>query len=116
MADHCHKLDVLPQHSQGAFLPVKERDLFLFDPQPTVREKLDPTCQSLIFQDPSLEEPDLGATMRTEVSRTTRVLFAARVSYTRIQNLELQKFLQRHLLWSIDREESLRGLAECRLL
>ena len=39
---------------------------------------------SLIFQDPSLEDPDLGATMGTELLRTTRVLFAARVSYTRI--------------------------------
>ena len=87
MADHRHILDMLRQHCQGAFLPVKERDLFLFDPQPTVHEELDPTCQSLVFQDPSLEEPDLGATMGTEFLRTTRVLFAARVSYTRIQTL-----------------------------
>ena len=65
---HHHKLDVLHQHSQGAFLLVKERDLFLLDPQPTVCEDLDPTYQSLIFQDPSLEESDLGATMGTEVS------------------------------------------------
>ena len=64
MADHCQKLDVLCQHSQGAFLPVKERDLFHFDPQPTVCEDLDLTYQSHVFQDPSLEEPDLGATMR----------------------------------------------------
>ena len=53
MADHCHILDVLRQHSQGAFLPVKEGDLFLFDPQPTVHEEMDPTCQSLVFQDSS---------------------------------------------------------------
>ena len=63
MADHHHKLEVQHQHSQGAFLPVKERDLYLLGPQPTVREDLDPTYQSLVFQDSSLEEPDLGATM-----------------------------------------------------
>ena len=63
MADHCHKLDVQRQHSQGAFLPVKERDLYLLGPQPTVHEDLDPTYQSLVFQDSSLEEPDLESTM-----------------------------------------------------
>ena len=98
MADYCHILDVLCQHSQGAFLPVKERDLFLFDPQPTVHEELNPTCHSLVFQDPSLEEPDLGATMGTEVPRTTRVLFAARVSYTRIQTLNSRSFYSS--IWS----------------
>ena len=85
MAGHCHILDMLRQHYQGAFLPVKEGDLLLFDPHPTLHEELDLTFQSLVFQDPSLEEPDLGATIGTEVPRTTRVLFAARVSYTRIQ-------------------------------
>ena len=63
MADHRHKLDVQHQHSQGAFLPVKERDLYLLGPQPTVCEDLDPTYQSLVFQDSSLEEPDLESTM-----------------------------------------------------
>ena len=63
MADHGQKLDMQCQHSQGAFLPVKERDLYLLGPQPTVCEDLDPTYQSLLFQDSSLEEPDLGATM-----------------------------------------------------
>ena len=60
MAGNCHLLDMLCQHYQGAFLPVKEGDLLLSDPHPTLREELDLTCQSLVFQDPSLEEPDLG--------------------------------------------------------
>ena len=63
VADHCHKLDVQRQHSQGAFLPVKERDLYLLGPQPTVCGDLDPTYQGLVFQDSSLEEPDLESTM-----------------------------------------------------
>ena len=54
--------------------------------------------------------------MGTEVPRTTRVLFAARVFLYQNPDLELQKFLQWHLVWSIDREESLRGLTGCRLL
>ena len=61
--DHCQNLDVQCQCSQGAFLPVKERDLYLLGPQPTVRGDLDPTYQGLIFQDSSLEEPDLESTM-----------------------------------------------------
>ena len=49
MGGHHHILDMLHQHYQGAFLPVKERDLLLFDPHPTLREELDLTCQSLVF-------------------------------------------------------------------
>ena len=63
VADHHHILYMQRQHSQGAFLPVKERDLYLLGPQPTVHEDLDPAYQSLVFQGSSLEEPDLGATI-----------------------------------------------------
>ena len=49
VADHRYKLDVQRQHSQRAFLPVKERDLYLLGPQPTVRGDLNPTFQSLVF-------------------------------------------------------------------
>ena len=63
MAYHRYKLDVQCQHSQGAFLPVKERDLYLLGPQPTVRGNLDPIYQGLIIQDSSLEEPDLESIM-----------------------------------------------------
>ena len=63
VADHHHILDMQCQHSQGAFLPVKERDLNLLGPQPTVCGDLDPIYQGLVFQDSSLEEPDLESTM-----------------------------------------------------
>ena len=89
MAGHCHILDMLHQHYQGALPPVKEGDLLLSDPHPTLREELDFTCQSLVFQDPSLEEPDLGAITGTEVPRTTRVLFTARVFLYQNPDLEL---------------------------
>ena len=56
MAGHRLILDMLCQHYQGAFLPVKEGDLLLSDPHPTLHEELNLTCQSLVFQDPSLEE------------------------------------------------------------
>ena len=49
VADHRHILDMQRQHSQGAFLPVKESDLYLLGPQPTVHGDLDPIYQGLIF-------------------------------------------------------------------
>ena len=87
MADHRHKLDVQCQHSQGAFLPVKERDLYLLGPRPTVCKDFDPTYQSLVFQDSSLEEPDLESNFGDWVPQNikNRVLKAARESYTRNQ-------------------------------
>ena len=91
--------------------------------QPTVRGDLDPTYQGLIFLDSSLEELDLESIMGDWVPQDIkiRVLIAARESYTRnqekVQTLNSkQEFLQRYLVWSIDREETLRGLAGCRLL
>ena len=60
VAYHCHTIDqALANTAQGAFLPVKERDLYSLDPQLTVLGKLDPTYQGPIFPDFSLEEPDL---------------------------------------------------------
>ena len=53
--------------AQGAFLPVKERDLYSLDPQLTVLGELDPTYQGPIFLDFSLEEPDLESIMEDVV-------------------------------------------------
>ena len=56
VADHCLTIYQAHAHAhKGAFLPVRERDLFCLDPQDTLLGELDPTYQSLIFPDHSLE-------------------------------------------------------------
>ena len=64
VADHCHLIDqALANAAQGAFLPVKDKDLYSLGPQLTVLRELDPTYQGLVFPDLSLEEPDLESIM-----------------------------------------------------
>ena len=106
VVDHHHKLDVRYQHSQGAFLPVKDRYLYLLGPQPTVCGDLDPTYQGHVFQDSSLEEPDLESTMGDWVPQDIkiRVLIAARESYTRnqekVQTLNSKAGVSTSSIWS----------------
>ena len=88
VADHCYKIDqALTNPAQGAFLPVRERDLYSLDPQPTVLGELDPTYQGLVFPDSSLEEPDLESIMGNLVPQDIkiRVLIAASESFNRDQ-------------------------------
>ena len=126
VADYCHKFDqALTNKAQGAFLPIRERDLFLLDPQPTVLGELDPSYQGPIFPDSSsLEEPDLESIMGDSVPEDikTRVLIAARKSYTRNQKKVQTLNSKSSSLYTVasglvnDGEETLRGLARCRLL
>ena len=107
MADHHHKLDqALANAAKGAFLPVRERDLYLLGPQSTVHGDLDPTYQGLVFPDSSLEEPDLESIMGEWVPQDIkiRVLIAARESYTRNQEKvptlnSKGSLYKRHLVW-----------------
>ena len=75
----------LTNTNKGAFLPIRERDLYLLGPQPTVLGDLDPTYQGLVFPDSSLEEPDLESIMGDLVPQgiKDRVFIAARESHTR---------------------------------
>ena len=68
MVDHHYKLDqALANTAKVAFLPLRERDLYSLDPQPTVMRELDSTYQGLIFPDFSLEETDLESIIKDEV-------------------------------------------------
>ena len=60
---HVTIYQALANTAKDAFLPVRERDLYNLDPQPTVLGELDPDYQGLIFPDYSLEEPDLESIM-----------------------------------------------------
>ena len=121
VAEHRHKIDLaLTNIAQGAFLPVRERDLFCLDPQPTVLGELDPSYQGPVFLDSSsLEEPDLEFIMGDSVPQDikNRVLIAARESHTRnqekVQALD-SKFRSLYTAASglvNDRGETLRGFS-----
>ena len=68
MVDHHLEIDLATATAaQGAFLPVRERDLFSLDPQFTVMGELDSSYQGLLFLDLSLEDLDLESIMKDEV-------------------------------------------------
>ena len=90
IANHHHKIDQAPANAaQGAFLPVRERDIYSLGPQPTVMRELDSTYQGLIFPDFSLEEPELESIMEGIVPQEikTRILAAVRRSYAYNQEI-----------------------------
>ena len=90
MVDHRHKLDQARANAgQGVFLPIRERDLYSLDPQPTVMRELDSTYQGLIFPDFSLEELDLRSIMEGLVPQEiqTRILAAVRQSHANNQEM-----------------------------
>ena len=121
VADHHHNIDhALTNAAQGAFLPVKKRDLYSLDPQPTIMRELDPTYQGLIFLDFSLEEPDLESIMEDLVTQEiqTRILTAVRQSHA--NNQEMVQLLDSKIrsLYTAafglvnDRVETLRGFGK----
>ena len=75
--------------AQGAFLPVRERDLFSLDPQFTMMGELDSSYQGLLFPDLSLEDPDLESIMKDEVPQEvqTRILTAVKQSQANNQQM-----------------------------
>ena len=90
MVDHRHKLDLaLATAAQGAFLPVRERDLFSLDPQFTVMGELDSSYQGLLFPDISLEEPEIESIIGDKVPQEiqTRILTAAKQSHANNQQM-----------------------------
>ena len=65
---------------QEAFFPVRERDLYHLDPQPTVMLELDSLYQGLLFPELSLDDPDLESIMGDDVSpeMQTKILAAVK--------------------------------------
>ena len=87
VVDNCHKIDqALANAAQGAFLPVKDRDLYSLGLQPTVLRELDPTYQGLVFLDFSLEEPDLESIMGDLVPQEIQVRILVAASQSHVSN------------------------------
>ena len=64
IGNHCVTINqALANAAKDAFLPIRERDLYNLDPQPTLLGELDPDYQGLVFPDYSLEELDLKSIM-----------------------------------------------------
>ena len=75
--------------AQGAFLSVRERELFQLDPQPTVMGELDSSYHGLLFPDLSLEDPDLESIMGDEVSPEMQTKILADVKQTQANNQQI---------------------------
>ena len=87
IADHC--LDIkqaTARAAQGAFLPVRERDLFQLEPQRTVMPELDPSYQGLLFPDLSLEDLDLESIMGDEISQEMKTMILVAVKESHAKN------------------------------
>merc|ERR1711873_14849 len=69
IADYCLRIkNAMAKADKGAFLPVRERNLFQLGPLSMVLLELDPAHQDLLFPDLSLEDPDLKSIMGDGVS------------------------------------------------
>ena len=87
IADHCLEIkDAMAKADKGAFLPVRERDLFQLGPLSMVLLELDPAHQDLLFPDLSLEDPDLESIMGDEVSPEMKILILAAVKESHANN------------------------------
>ena len=68
MVDHRPEIDqATTTAAQGAFLPIRERDLFQLDPQFTMMGVFDSSSQGLLFLNLSLEDPDLESIMGDDI-------------------------------------------------
>ena len=103
VAAHCHTIDqALANAAQGAFLPVRERDLFCLDPQPTVLVEWDPSYQGPVLPDSSsLEELDLESILGDSVPQDikNRDLISAGESHNRNQE-KVQTLDSKIRFWS----------------
>ena len=94
IADHCLEIkDATTTAAKGAFLPIRERDLFHLDPQKTVMLELDPTYQGLLFPDLSLEDLDLESIMGDEVSPEMKVMILSAVQRSQANNQQMVQLL-----------------------
>ena len=91
-----HRLDIkqaTTTAAQGAFLPVRERDLFQLDPQNIVMPELDPSYQGLLFPDLSLEDLDLESIMGDKVSPEMKVMILMAVKQSQANNQQMVQLL-----------------------
>ena len=91
-----HHLDIkqaTTAAAQGAFLPIRERDLFQLDPQNTVMPELDPSYQGLLFPDLSLEDPDLESIMGDKVSPEMKVMILTADKQSQTNNQQMVQLL-----------------------
>ena len=87
IADHCSEIkQATATAAQGAFIPVRGRDMFQLDPQTTVMLELDPTHHDLLFPDLSLEDPDLESIMGNNVSLEMKVIILTAVKHSQANN------------------------------
>ena len=90
MVDHHLDIDLATATAaQGAFLPVRERDLFSLDPQFTVMGELDSSYQGLLFPDLSLGDPDLESIMKDEVPQEVQTRILAAVKQSQANNQQM---------------------------
>ena len=90
MVDHRLEIDQATDRApQEAFLPVRKRDLYHLDPQPTVMSELDSSYQGLLFPELSLEDPDLESIMGDEVSPDMKTKILAAVNQTQANNQQM---------------------------
>ena len=94
IADHHLEIkDATANAAKGAFLPVRERDLFHLDPQNTVMPELDPTYQGLLFPDLSLEDPHLESIKGESVSPEMKVMILTAVKQSQANNQQMVQLL-----------------------
>ena len=90
IADHCLEINQATTTApQGAFLPVRERDIFQLEPQPTGMPELDTSYQGLLFPDLSLEDPDLESIMGDEVSPEMKVMILTAIKQSQANNQQM---------------------------
>ena len=78
--------DAMAKADKGAFLPVRERDLFQLGPLSMVLPELDPAYQGLLFQDLRVEDPDLEAIMGDNISLEMKVMILTAVKESQANN------------------------------
>ena len=90
MADPCLEIDqATTTAAQGAFLPVRERNLFSLDPQFNLMGELDSSYQGLLFPDLSLEDSDLESIMKDEVPQEVQTRILAAVKQSQANNQQI---------------------------
>ena len=94
IADHRSEIkQATATAAQGAFIPVRGRDMFQLDPQTTVMPELDPTHHDLLFPDLSLEDPDLESIMGDKVSPEMKVMILSAVKWSQANNQQIMQLL-----------------------
>ena len=112
--------DAMANADKGAFLPIRERDLFQLGPLSMLLPEFDPAHQGLIFPDLSLEDPDRESIMEDEVSPEMKIMILTALRESQPNNQLMVQLLDakaRSLYSSVtglvnDWVETLRGFSK----